>query len=95
MAYRDTWSENEANTKARPLGAVASGMACYPPAWRWSLEKGTHLKGGEPFALHYFNDDGLEVAYWLVDLKSFTVLDPPREWSPCMKPPISPIPAEG
>ncbi len=94
MALADTYNEIEANAKARPLGAVTSGVACYPPQRKWSLDKGTYYEHGKPFAIHYFNAEGLEVGYWLVDLKSFHVLEEPRTWDSCIKPPTSPIPME-
>ncbi len=94
MTLGDTWSETEANAKGRDLGAVTSGVAYYPPARKWSLEKGTHLETGKPFAIHYFNPEGLEVGYWLIDLKSFHVLEEPRVWDPCLKPATSSIPME-
>lgn len=32
------------------------------------------------FSVHYMNAEGLEVGYWLADMRSFNKLNPPRSW---------------
>lgn len=76
--------------KAKKLGATTVGTF-YIPARKWKGVAVGYVTEAEPFTHHFFNAEGLEVAYHMPELGTFFHFEEPRAWS-IPKPPLERIP---
>lgn len=72
--YGEKVDLGEARVRARKAGAVSEGS--------WYVRSGYNT---ELFTVHFFNEEGDEVAIWHTSLDSYSEFTPPRVWHPTFK----------
>lgn len=78
---RDVKFLMDAKRLAKERGAVTAGNYFVPDHSRDTI----YGPGSRLFMVHFFNRDGVEVAYWIPDMESLHTFETPREWHQSVK----------